>query len=141
MPKNYNRKGTIDTQMQKPLAVIIMLLASAATAAAQSKPSAPNTAGGAYYEFMMGLHLEAQGDGPGATAAYLRAEKLDPTSAEIPAALAELYARLNRPAEAIAAGERAIKANPSNPEANWILGSLYARMAEKIGRASCRERV
>jgi tetratricopeptide (TPR) repeat protein len=116
--------------MQKPLAVIIMLLASAATAAAQSKPSPPNTAGGAYYEFMMGLHLEAQGDGPGATAAYLRAEKLDPTSAEIPAALAELYARLNRPAEAIAAGERAIKANPSNPEANWILGSLYARMAE-----------
>ena len=53
-----------------------------------------------------------------------------PASAEIPAALAELYARLNRPADAIAAGERAVKANPSNPEANWILGSLYARMSE-----------
>ena len=130
MPKNYNRKGTIEIQMQKPLVAAMMLLASAATAAAQSKPAPPNTAGGAYYEFMMGLHLEAQGDGPGATAAYLRAEKLDPTSAEIPAALAELYARLNRPADAIAAGERAIKANPTNPEANWILGSLYARMAE-----------
>ena len=78
----------------------------------------------------MGMQLEMQGDGPGATAAYLRAERLDPTSAEIPAALAELYARLNRPAEAIAAGERAVKASPSNPEANWILGSLYARMAE-----------
>ena len=37
---------------------------------------------------------------------------------------------MNRPADAIAAGERAVKANPSNPEANWILGSLYARMAE-----------
>ena len=37
---------------------------------------------------------------------------------------------MNRPADAIAAGERAVKANPSNPEANWILGSLYARMSE-----------
>jgi tetratricopeptide (TPR) repeat protein len=117
--------------MHKSLVTIFMLLASASTAAAQSKPAAPlNAAGGAYYEFMMGLYLETQGDGAGAMAAYLRAEKLDPTSAEIPAALAELYTRLKRPADAIAAGERAVKANPSNPEANWILGSLYARMAE-----------
>ena len=86
--------------------------------------------GGAYYEFMIGLQLESQGDSAGATAAYQRAERLDPQSAEIPAALAELYARMNRPADAIAAGERAVKANPTNPEANWILGSLYARMAE-----------
>lgn len=130
MPKNYSRKGTIDTQMQTPLVTIFMLFAAAGAAFGQSKPAPSTAAGGAYYEFLMGLHLEAQGDGPGATAAYLRAEKLDPTSAEIPAALAELYARLNRPTEAIAAGERAIKANPANPEANWILGSLYARMAE-----------
>lgn len=114
--------------MQKSLFLIMMVFAGASTALAQPAPG--DVSGGAYYEFMMGLHLETKGDGPGATAAYLRAEKLDPTSAEIPAALAELYARLNRPAEAIAAGERAVKANPSNPEANWILGSLYARMAE-----------
>ena len=116
--------------MQKSLCLVMMLFAGASTAIAQTAPAQGDTSGGAYYEFMMGLHLETKGDGPGATAAYLRAEKLDPTSAEIPAALAELYARLNRPAEAIAAGERAVKANPSNPEANWILGSLYARMAE-----------
>src|SRR5688572_1415645 len=128
MSKNYNRKGTIERQMQKSFAVILMLCATANAAFAQAK--APTDAGGAYYEFMMGLQLELRGDGPGATAAYLRAEQLDPTSAEIPAALAELYARSNRPAEALAAGERAVKANPSNPEANWILGSLYARMAE-----------
>jgi tetratricopeptide (TPR) repeat protein len=79
---------------------------------------------------MMGLHFESQGDSTAALAAYQRAERLDPQSAEIPAALAELYARMNRPADAIAAGERAVKANPSNPEANWILGSLYSRMAE-----------
>ena len=78
----------------------------------------------------MGLQLEGQGDSAGASAAYERAERLDPQSAEIPAALAELYVRMNRPADAVAAGERAVKANPTNPEANWILGSLYARMSE-----------
>ena len=116
--------------MQKLIAGVLMLFLGVSSAAAQAKPAPADTAGGAYYEFMMGLHLETQGDGPGASAAYQRAERLDPTSAEIPAALAELYARLNRPADAIAAGERAVKANPTNPEANWILGSLYARMSE-----------
>ena len=130
MSKNYNRKGTIEPQMQKWLVVAVILCAGARSAVAQTKPAPADAPGAAYYEFMMALHLETQGDGPGATAAYQRAERLDPTSAEIPAALAELYARLNRPAEAIAAGERAIKANPANPEANWILGSLYARMSE-----------
>ena len=128
--KNYNRKGTIEPQMHKPIVVVLMVCATASFASAQQKPAPADPAGGAYYEYMMGLQLEMQGDGPGATAAYLRAERLDPSSAEIPASLAELYARLNRPAEAIAAGERAVKANPSNPEANWVLGSLYARLSE-----------
>src|SRR5688500_16982676 len=116
--------------MHKWFVVVSIVCASAASGAAQTKPAASDAGGGAYYEFMMGLQLETRGDGPGAAAAYLRAERLDPKSAEIPAALSELYARLNRPAEAIAAGERAVKADPANPEANWILGSLYARMAE-----------
>ena len=130
MSKNYNRKGTIETLMQRSIVVALLLFAGAGSAFAQVKPPPADAAGGAYYEFVMGLQFEMQGDGPAATAAYLRAERLDPTSAEIPAALAELYARLNRPADAIAAGERAVKANPTNPEANWILGSLYARLAE-----------
>src|ERR671912_346414 len=130
MSKNYSRKGTIERQMQKSIVVVLMLCASASSALAQSKSASGDAAGGAYYEFMMGLQLELRGDAPGATAAYLRAERLDPTSAEIPAALAELYARLGRANEAIAAGERAVKANPTNPEANWILGSLFARMAD-----------
>jgi tetratricopeptide (TPR) repeat protein len=116
--------------MQKTFVVALTIVAGASSAVAQTKPAPADIAGGAYYEFMMGLQLETQGDGAGASAAYQRAEKLDPSSAEIPAALAELYARLNRPADAIAAGERAVKANPANPEANWILGSLYARMSE-----------
>jgi tetratricopeptide (TPR) repeat protein len=128
--QNYSRKGTIDAQMQKTLLVALALFASVSWASAQTKPPQTDQPGGAYYEFLMALHLESQGDNAGATAAYQRAERLDPQSAEIPAALAELYARMNRPADAIAAGERAVKANPANPEANWILGSLYARMAE-----------
>jgi tetratricopeptide (TPR) repeat protein len=115
--------------MRKNVLIALMLLASAPAAFAQT-PATGEPAGGAYYEFLMGLHLEGQGDHAGATAAYQRAERLDPASAEIPAALAELYLRLNRPADAIAAGERAIKADPSSPEANWIIGSLYARTAE-----------
>ena len=97
---------------------------------AQAKPASAGHPGGAYYEFMMGMQLEMQGDAAGASAAYQRAERLDPQSAEVPAALAELYARMNRPNDAIAAGERAVKANPSSAEANWILGNLYARMSE-----------
>jgi len=116
--------------MQKSIVVALMLLTGVQSGLAQTKPAPAEATGGAYYEFMMGMHLEIQGDAPGAAAAYQRAEKLDPASAEIPAALAELYARLNRPTDAIAAGERAVKANPTSPEANWILGSLYARMSE-----------
>jgi tetratricopeptide (TPR) repeat protein len=115
--------------MQKGFTLAFVLFAGAASVLAQSKP-APDAGGNAYYEFMMGLHLEGQGDSAGAVAAYQRAERLDPQSAEIPAALAELFARMNRPSDAIAAGERAVKANPSNPEANWILGSLYSRLSE-----------
>ena len=119
--------------------MLLLSFAGASSVAAQTNPAPAGTPGGAYYEFMMGLQLETQGDGPGATAAYQRAEKLDPTSAEIPAALAELYARLNRPADAVAAGERAVKANASNPEANWILGSLYARMSEMPATRPARQ--
>ncbi len=116
--------------MQKGLGFVLALLAGAASAFAQVRPAPAEPGAGAYYEFLMGLHYETQGDSTNALAAYQRAERLDPQSAEIPAALAELYFRLNRPTDAIAAGERAVKANPSNPEANWILGSLYARMSE-----------
>jgi tetratricopeptide (TPR) repeat protein len=116
--------------MRKMACGALALIASASVLSAQAPPAPADPPGGAYYEFLMGLHLESQGDSAGAAAAYQRAERLDPQSAEVPAALAELYARMNRPSDAIAAGERAVKANADNPEANWILGSLYARMAE-----------
>src|SRR5438093_12050422 len=111
-----------------PLAVAV-LLATGTHAGAQSNAATPDP-GGAYYQYLLGLHLEGLGDGPGAAAAYEKAEKLDSQSAEIPAALAALYARQNRGTDAIAAGERAVKVDPENPEANWILGNLYARLVD-----------
>jgi tetratricopeptide (TPR) repeat protein len=117
--------------MPKSFAVAAMLLFAAASVAAQSSGAQPAGDGGAYYQFVLGLHLETAGDAAGAVAAYQRAEKLDPQSAEVPAALAALYARMNRSTDAVAAGERAVKAGPTNPEANWILGNLYANMIER----------
>ena len=116
--------------MPRALIAACVVLAGTASALAQTKPGVAESSGGAYYEFLMGLHLESLGDNAGASAAYQRAEHLDPQSAEIPAALAELYARMNRPTDALAAGERAVKANPENSGANWVLGNLYARMSE-----------
>jgi tetratricopeptide (TPR) repeat protein len=128
--QNYSRKGTIETYMKSSFLTAMTLIGCASAAFAQTKSVGSEPAGGAYYEYMIGLHLENQGDNAGASAAYQRAERLDPQSAEIPAALAEVLWRMNRHADAVAAGERAIKANPANPEANWILGTMYARMAE-----------
>ena len=117
--------------MQRQLLVALALVVGASTPWSAQQPAAPPPSeDGAYYEFVLGLHLESQGDAAGAIAAYQRAEKLDPQSGDIAAALAELYARMNRPADAITAGERAVNVDPSNPEANWILGSLYVRMIE-----------
>ena len=112
------------------VAAAVVLLATCASLAAQSAAPSDGEAG-AYYQFVLGLHLETAGDAAGAAAAYEQAEQLDPKSAEIPAALAALYARMNRGPDAIAAGERAVKADPNNPEANWILGNLYANTIER----------
>jgi len=74
--------------LKKLLVMVALFVAASSFASAQSKLSPPEEAGGAYFEFVLGLHLESMGDAAGATAAYQRAEQLDPKSAEIPAALA-----------------------------------------------------
>src|SRR5258705_10877787 len=106
--------------MRKRLLVVgVALLAAGARMGAQA--AQPDT-GGAYYQFLLGLHLEMTGDAQGAAAAYEQAEKLDPQSAEIPAALAALYARLNRGPDAIAAGERGGNGATSHPGGGWVSG-------------------
>ena len=110
-------------------------LAEAQTGAAAPAPpppvaatQAPSTT--AYYEFILARHLDANDDADGAIAALQRAAKLDPSSAEIPAELASLYARQNRIKEAMAAGEQALKIDPDNVTANRVLGTLYASIVQ-----------
>jgi tetratricopeptide (TPR) repeat protein len=112
----------------------------AAQAAPAPKPappaqSAPRTSAGdpqaeAYYQFIVGRHLESEGDADGALAAYKRALALDPASAEIYAELATHYVRRNDIAAATAAAEAALKNDPENVEAHRLLGMISADKAE-----------
>ena len=87
----------------------------------------------AYHAFVRGRVLEGAGDIDGAVAAYERAAELDPAASDIWAELAALYARRNRPDEAIAAGGAALERNPDNAEAHRTLGLVYAARAGARG--------
>ncbi len=93
-------------------------------------PTAQDTGAGlpAYY-FLLGRYLEGEGKIEDAAAAFQKAIELAPESAEPRAELAALYARADRPGEAITAAEAALKVDPKNREANRILGSIYAGYA------------
>ena len=84
----------------------------------------------AYYQFLLGRHLESEGDAAGAIAAYSEAARLDPKSAEIRAEISSLYARENKLAEATAMAEAALKLDPRNVSATRLLGFIYADMAQ-----------
>jgi tetratricopeptide (TPR) repeat protein len=68
-------------------------------------------------------------DVEGAIAAYKRAMALDPSAADIPADLADLYMDEGRMSEAIATAEQALKISPANYSAHRVLGMIYAQMA------------
>ena len=121
--------------MKTALILLFCILALSGTAAAQT------VAPSAYYDFLIGRHLDSNGDLEGALAALLRAAKLDPASAEIQADLAGLYVRLNRTTDALKAGEQALKNDPENITANRVMGSIYASIvqAAKPGTSGVRE--
>ncbi len=101
---------------------------SAGVAAAQ--PPGPAAQGDAYYEFLLGRHLESEGDVDEAIAAYERARRLDPGSAEPPAELAGLYARQGQFVTARATAEAALAIDGDNIEAHRVLGSVYSALAD-----------
>jgi len=103
---------------------------SASTQSSQAARDKPTGLGEAYYLFLRGRRLEEDGDISGAIKLYQEAARLDPSSGEIPAELAGLYARQNRLREAIAAAESALTINPDTLEAHRVLGSIYAAYAE-----------
>ena len=83
----------------------------------------------AYYQFLLGRHLESEGDTAAALVAYTEAARLDPKSAEICAEIAALHARENRIAEATAMAEAALKLDSRNVSATRLLGFIYADAA------------
>ena len=108
------------------------VLISVAPARAQTPASGPplfEDRAEAYHAFVLGRSLEGAGDIDGAVAAYERAAELDPAASDIWAELAALYARRNRPDEAIAAGNAALERDPDNAEAHRTLGLVFAARA------------
>lgn len=106
---------------------------------AAAQPPAPTSKAQAYYEFMQARRLEADGNTAAALAALARAERLDPTAADIPAEMAALHARQNDGQQALAAAERALALDQDNVEAHRILGLVYSAWSDGAGTAPAAE--
>jgi tetratricopeptide (TPR) repeat protein len=105
---------------------------------APQRPAAPATAAtasqsddrvGQAYEQFLRARMIRDDDVEGAIAAYKRAMALDPSAADIPADLADLYMDEGRMSEAIAMAEQALKITPANYAGHRVLGMIYAQMA------------
>ncbi len=94
-----------------------------------SSQDAQDRKGEAYRLFIVGRHLEREGDLDAAVQAYRDAADLDTESGEILAELSSLYARRNEATEAIRAADAALAAQPDNVTAHRILGLVYAAQA------------
>jgi tetratricopeptide (TPR) repeat protein len=98
----------------------------------------PDKTAEAYDQFLR-AHMLEDDDTEGAIAAYKRAMALDPTSAAIPADLADLYMRESRAPEAIAAAEQALRISTANRDAHRVLGTIYATLGsagQRLSRAA-----
>lgn len=107
------------------IALTLVLVPAASTVSAQ-----PKTGFESYYEFLLGRHLESEGQVDKAAAAFERAARLDPASADIPAELAGLHARQGRYDEARQLAERALTLDKANVDAHRVLGSILAAVAD-----------
>ena len=116
--------------------VVASVLLPRSPAHAQSqeagRPSAEDLSA-AYLAFITGRALEAAGDVEGAAASHRRAAALDPSSPDVWAELASLYARNNRPEQAVEAAEAALDHDQENAEAHRVLGLVYAARAGSRG--------
>ena len=91
-----------------------------------------------YFNFLLGRHLEGEGDTPGALKALEQAAAGDPKSAEIRAQIAEIRLRQSDLPQAEQAAKNALALDANNFEANRILGLVYAQLSvnEKPGSPS-----
>ena len=115
------------------LSTVLLLAAgvlSAPGADAQVTSAAQPQAPAGYY-FLLGRQLEVEGKIDEAIAAHKRAIAMEPSSAELKAELAALYARQDRALDAVEMAQKALAQDPRNVEANRILGSVYAALTEQ----------
>lgn len=121
---------------------MVNFLSTALFLALAAGPQTPGSAGPTHqtsttdqglpaYYFLLGRYLEGEGKVDAAADAFKKAIELEPASAEPRAELAALYARADRPREAVEAAEDALKVDPKNKEANRILGSVLVGLAEQ----------
>jgi tetratricopeptide (TPR) repeat protein len=113
------------------IAVPLGLLAGRASGVPRQEPTRPpasrvSGSGEAYYQFVLGRHLESEGDVDGAIKALTQAATLDPRSSEIRAEIAALYARQNRVSDATEWADAALAVDPANGEAHRVKGLILA---------------
>jgi len=128
--------------MRTALVVFVWLIAAIPASASQAPAAQAGAAQAdqptAEYYFVLGRHLEGEGQIPEAIDALKKAIQLAPKTAEPRAELAALYARQDRAAEAVAAAEDALKVDAKNREANRILGSVLAALSDERGRTAAQ---
>ena len=111
------------------LSVFTVLLAGSAVNAQLVDGQAFETQASSYRLFMLGRHLEDEGELEAAIVAFRDAARVDGEAAVPLAELSGLFARAGRAEEAIAAGEEALNRDPQNLTAHRILGLTYASSA------------
>lgn len=92
----------------------------------------------AYYQFVLGRRLADEGDVDGAVKAFIRAIELDPTTADVPAEIAELYAREGRARDAIEWAGKALVHDADHADAHRVMGLVYAELATRETSAAAR---
>ena len=132
--------GTIPYMKFVAIAAILGVSAPSLEAAQAGRPAsrptpqppaqaiqAPDRVGQAYEQFLRARLIRGD-DVEGAIAAYKRAMTLDPTAADIPADLADLYLDEGRMSDAILTAEQALKISSTNRAAHRVLGMAYAQL-------------
>jgi tetratricopeptide (TPR) repeat protein len=121
------------------LAGLILLITPVSSGA---QDSASGGAADAYYRFLLGRHLESEGDIDRAIESYRAAIASAEESAEVRAELASLLARVGRVDEAVAEARAALGVDAANREAHRVLGMLLAAAFEgATGRVERQEQV
>ena len=116
------------------LLVLAVVLADQPGSPAEAPPGAPDAA--AYYQFLLGRHLESAGEPDKALAALREAARLAPGAADIRAEIASLLAREGREREALDEARAALAVDARNHEANRVLGALLAASMDEGGKSA-----